>query len=262
MQINSKVVQVTGTKQAVDQAGVANEYAFQLKKRGIEMRRDQEFGLVATNQSSAAGGTRTFGGYQAWANVNVVNALVAPADYTAPTNNGGGVAGTYAAVIDADEVALSLTHVDTAMQAIYEQGGRATRVMLSPSNRRAFSARAQAAGSSTSNAGDGNVRRNIDEKGRLVQAVEFYRSDFGDLMIVPNYIMGLASTISGIAGGGANFFGFVYDPSFWRWVRLRPLQEIEVGRLGDSVIGQIVEEATLECRNPASSGLIIGLSGA
>lgn len=261
-QINSKVVQVTGTKQAVDQAGVANEYAYQLKKRGIEMRRDQEYGMVATNQSSAAGGTRVAGGYQAWANVNIVNALVVPGDYTAPVNPGGGVAGSYAAVIDADEAPLYLTHVDTGMQAIYEQGGRATTLMLSPSNRRAFSARAQSAGSSTSNAGDGNVRRNIDEKGRLVQSVEFYKSDFGDLMVVPNYIMGLASTISGIAGGGANFFGFLYDPSFWRWARLRPMQEIEVGRLGDSIIGQIVEEATLECRNPASSALIIGLSGA
>jgi len=32
-QINSKTVTVTGTKRAVDQAGVADEYAYQLKKR-------------------------------------------------------------------------------------------------------------------------------------------------------------------------------------------------------------------------------------
>jgi hypothetical protein len=39
-QINSKTVTVTGTKRAVDQAGVADEYAYQLKKRGTELRRD------------------------------------------------------------------------------------------------------------------------------------------------------------------------------------------------------------------------------
>lgn len=39
-QINSKQLKVSGTKRAVDQAGVADEYSYQLKKRGTEMRRD------------------------------------------------------------------------------------------------------------------------------------------------------------------------------------------------------------------------------
>jgi len=54
-QINSKTVTVTGTKRAVDQAGVADEYAYQLKKRGTELRRDVEFDLV-TDQFSAGQG--------------------------------------------------------------------------------------------------------------------------------------------------------------------------------------------------------------
>ena len=33
-QINGKTIAVSGTKRAVDQAGVADEYAYQLKKRG------------------------------------------------------------------------------------------------------------------------------------------------------------------------------------------------------------------------------------
>ena len=41
-QINGKTIAVSGTRRAVDQAGVADEYAYQLKKRGTEMRRDIE----------------------------------------------------------------------------------------------------------------------------------------------------------------------------------------------------------------------------
>lgn len=261
-QINSKTVTVTGTKRAVDQAGVADEYAYQLKKRGVEMKRDQEFGLVSTNQSSSGSSPRTFGGYQSWMNYNVVNALTTANEYTAPTNAGGGVAGTYTTVTSADKNPLQLSHVDSLMQTIYEQGGKATKLMTSPANKRAFSARAQAAGSSTTNAGDGNVRRNIDQDGKLRQSVEIYMSDFGDVMVVPNYIMGLAYTsVSGL-DTTANFFAFLYDPMWFAWATLRPMQEVDLGQLGDSIIGQIVEEGTLECKNPKGAGLILGLSGA
>ncbi len=270
-QINSKTVTVTGTKRAVDQAGVADEYAYQLKKRGTEMRRDQEHDLVHSWASSSGAGTRRFGGYQAWVNytsatsngpATALNVLAAPADYTAPTNSGAGIAGSFANVIAADKVSLELEHIDTVMQAIYQNGGKATRVMLSPANRRVFSAKAQAAGSSSANAGDGNVRRNIDADGKLRQSVEVYMSDFGDVMIVPNYIMGLSSALAGVDGNGAaDFSALVYDPQWFAIASLRPMQEVDLGQLGDSIIGQIVEEITLECRNPKGAGLIFGLSG-
>jgi hypothetical protein len=260
-QINSKVIQVTGTKRAVDQAGVADEYAYQLKKRGVEMKRDQEFDLVHSWNSSTASSPRKMGGYQAWVNYNVVNALTTANEYTAPVNQGAGVAGTFTTVTGADKNPLQLSQVDGLMQTIYEQGGKATKLMLSPANRRAFSARAQAAGSSTSDAGDGNVRRNIDADGKLRQSVEIYMSDFGDIMVVPNYIMGLSNTTVAGLDNAANFAGLLYDPMWFAWATLRPMQEVDLGQLGDSIIGQMVEEGTLECKNPKGCGLILGLNG-
>lgn len=260
-QINSKVITVTGTKRAVDQAGVADEYAYQLKKRGVEMKRDQEFDLVHSWNSSSGSSPRKMGGYQSWVNYNVVNALTTANKYTVPTNKGAGVSGTFTTVTSADTNPLQLSHVDSLMQTIYEEGGKATKLMLSPANRRAFSARAQSAGSSTTNAGDGNVRRNIDADGKLRQSVEIYMSDFGDVMVVPNYIMGLANTaVTGVANV-ANFSALLYDPMWFAWATLRPMQEVDLGQLGDSIIGQIVEEGTLECRNPKGAGLIFGLNG-
>ena len=104
---------------------------------------------------------------------------------------------------------------------------------------------------------------NIDADGTLRQSVDIYMSDFGELMVVPNYIMGLAhNTGSGVATNSANFSALVYDPSFFKVATLRPLQETEVGQLGDSTVGQIVEESTLQVSNPKGCGMIVGLGGA
>jgi hypothetical protein len=253
-QVNSKTVEVSGSKRAVDQAGVADEYAYQLKKRGTELRRDVEHDMVHSWNSSNGSGTRTMGGYQAFTNVNIVNAGAAGA-YVAPGTTGIGTAGVIArGAADANLAALELSNVDDAMQAIYQEGGKATTMMTSPANKRKFSAKAQAA--------DSNVTRNIDDSGKLRQSVEMYDSDFGTIRIVPNYIMGLDHNTTGDGTtNAADFSALVYDPQWFNTATLRPLHETEVGQAGDSTIGQIVEECTLEVRNPSGCGLIVGLLG-
>jgi hypothetical protein len=152
---------------------------------------------------------------------------------------------------------LELSHIDEMMQTIYEQGGKATKVMLSPKNRRVFSAKANATGS--------NVRRNIDESGKLRQAVDIYMSDFGDVMVEPNYIMGLAATATGAGGTSSDAvsiqdaFALVYDPMWFKMATLRPMQEVDVGQNGDSTVGMFVEEATLEVSNPNAWGVIANI---
>jgi hypothetical protein len=88
-QINGKTIAVSGTRRAVDQAGVADEYAYQLKKRGTELRRDVEFDMVHSMNTSNAVGTqnanaRSAGGYQAFINsattVDYVGEFQAPSD--------------------------------------------------------------------------------------------------------------------------------------------------------------------------------------
>lgn len=313
------------------------EYCDQLKKRGTELRRDQELSVVHSNQSSSQGGAiagppsqtapfgfpaqfqqtapnRTFGGYQAFinfaadaaqansnagglfisgptlvvgpngqapqaqaaavTNICAANSMVITSDgaaptttntmWVAPTTAGNGTAGG----IGAAEQAFQLQAVDSLMQNIYQNGGKATKLMTSPSNRKAFSARSQGAGTSSSTIQNTtNVRRNIDEEGSLRQSVEIYMSDFGDIMVVPNYVMGLAYS-TGVqanalaAASTQDNFALVYDPMWFNMASLRPLQEVDLGQLGDSIIGQIVEETSFEVRNPKGCGLIVGLSGA
>jgi len=287
-QINGKTVAVSGTKRAVDQTGVADEYAYQLKKRGTELRRDVEQSLVHSTQIStpgASGAKGYMGSVMSWANTASNTVLAPSSTFQVPSTlpSGAGTDGTGAHRIGLTastdtRVALELSYVDDAMENIYEAGGKATRAMMSPKNRRVFSSKAQAANS--------NVRRNIDDEGKLRASVDMYMSDFGDIIIEPNYIMGLATagtgpgnllrdgsnadgttTVGAAAGGdGANkglkdLMILVYDPQWFKIATLRPLKEVDVGQKGDSTVGMIVEECTLECSNPKGSAMILGLNG-
>ena len=266
-QINGKTIAVSGTRRAIDQAGVADEYAYQLKKRGTEMRRDVERDLIHSFNVSAAIGVqgntaRTFGGFQSFINsastVNYANAI-----WGSPATTGDGtgrIRTTSSAQTAPATGALSLSDIDSVMQKIYEEGGKASKIMLSPKLRRDFSDLMVT---------DSGVRRNIDMDGKLRQSVDVYMSDFGDLMVVPNYIMGLTSNVQFVNSGGTNltdptnvadFSALIYDAMWFNIATLRPLQEVDVGQRGDSTVGMMVEECTLEVRNPVGCGAIYGLS--
>ena len=188
---------MSGTRRAVDQAGVADEYAYQLKKRGTEMKRDLEHDMVHAHNISAAVGAqanaaRSAGGYSSFINststVNYVGQWEAPSAATtgAGTDNEGTAIPRSSVNVSGSTPptrgTLALSDIDSVMQKIYEEGGKATKVMVSPKLRRDFS---------DLMVSDTGVRRNMDADGKLRQSVDVYMSDFGDIMVVPNYIMGL-----------------------------------------------------------------------
>lgn len=255
-QIFGDSLSVSNTKQKVDQAGVKDEFKYQIKKIGTEIKRDQEFTLVHSWQEKGGTDPRTMGGVQSYAvDANVWNAA-AGAFESGGVFAGNGTFG--AAIASTTETTIDLADIDEVQQKVYEEGGKSTRVMVSPSNRRAISAAAQLAGS-------GNVQRNIDDSGKLRQSVDLYESDFGEVWIVANWIMGLTGT----AGAGAldnadspgDFTAICYDPMWFALAMLRPMQEVDVGPRGDSTIGMLIEECTLEAKNPNGFGLIVGIGG-
>ena len=279
-QINGKTLAVSGTRRAVDQAGVADEYAYQLKKRGTEMRRDLEHDMVHSYNVSAALGAqgntaRSAGGYQAFINgtatCNYVGEWEAPSQATTGAGNDNEGTAIPRASVNASSSAapargsLALTDIDQVMQKIYEEGGKATKIMLSPKLRRDFS---------DLMISDTGVKREIGSSGQLRQSVDVYMSDFGDVMVVPNYIMGLTNNHAAILGDGhastkftssgipnmKDYAALIYDPMWFAIATLRPLQEVDVGQKGDSTVGMMVEECTFEVRNPKGCGAIYGLN--
>jgi len=268
-QINGKTIAVSGTRRAVDQAGVADEYAYQLKKRGTEMKRDVEHDMIHSHNVSAAVGNqnanaRSAGGYQSF--INSTDTCVYVGGYGAPATVADGTGRIRSAATSGTSQpstgSLALTDIDSVMQKIYEQGGTATSIMVSPKLRRDFS---------DLMVSDTGVKRELGTSGQLRQSVDVYMSDFGDLMVVPNYIMGLANSIqlTNSAGSPGNLgattnmadkSALIYDPMYFAIANLRPLQEVDVGQKGDSTVGMMVEELTLEVRNPKGCGAIYGLA--
>tara|TARA_B100000282_G_scaffold291879_1_gene264759 strand:+ start:3120 stop:4262 length:1143 start_codon:yes stop_codon:yes gene_type:complete len=268
-QINGKTIAVSGTRRAVDQAGVADEYAYQLKKRGTEMKRDVEHDMIHSHNVSAAVGNqnanaRSAGGYQSF--INSTDTCVYVGGFGAPATTADGTGRIRSAATSGTAQpstgSLALTDIDSVMQKIYEQGGTATSIMVSPKLRRDFS---------DLMVSDTGVRRELGSSGQLRQSVDVYMSDFGDLMVVPNYIMGLANSIqlTNSAGSPGNLgattnmadkSALIYDPMYFAIANLRPLQEVDVGQKGDSTVGMMVEELTLEVRNPKGCGAIYGLA--
>ena len=278
-QINGKTIAVSGTRRAVDQAGVADEYAYQLKKRGTELRRDVEFDMIHGYNEAAAisaqnGNARTAGGYQSF--INSTSTCTYVGEFTQPSTGTGSLVDNQGTTIPRATIApsssaapargsLALTDIDSVMQKIYEQGGKATKIMVSPKIRRDFS---------DLMVSDTGVVRNIDAGGQLRQSVDVYMSDFGEIMVMPNYIMGLSNVIDNMLGHNhastkftssgrpdmANFSALIYDPMWFATAYLRPLQEVDVGQQGDSTKGMMVEECTLEVRNPLGCGAIYGLN--
>lgn len=260
-QVFAETLSVSNTKRDVDQAGVADEYTYQLKKKGKEMKRDLEWTLVQSWQSrDGSTATRAMGGVHAYADEALVWDAVASDFASATASNFTNTFNANGVLVAADlantEVAIDLADIDEVMQAIYQEGGHASRVMVSPKNRRTISEAAQLAGSQ-------NVRRNIDDSGKLRSSVDIYQSDFGEVMVVPNYIMGTGGVDAAgplLTGDNPNdFTAIVYDPQWFKIATLRPMAETDVGPKGDSTIGMLVEEVTLEVTNPKGFGLIVGI---
>jgi hypothetical protein len=260
-QIFAEAISVSNTKRKVNQAGIADEFAYQLKKAGTEMRRDLEHTLVHGWSGKNGSGTRTMGGVQSYATDALVWDAITGVFADDATSDFNGVfdgSGTFAGVnaVASILVDIDLADIDEVQQKVYEEGGKSTRVMVSPKNRRKISEQAQLAGS-------GNVRRNIDSSGKLRQSVDVYESDFGEVMIVPNYVMGTG----GVVGAGPleatdqpnNMTAICYDPMWFNVTTLRPMHESDVGQKGDSTVGMLVEECTFESKNPKGFGLIVGV---
>ena len=159
-QIATKTVVVSGTQQSMNPAGRKDELAYQLALASAEIKRDMEFGLLATSPRKSRG-------LRGWVVDNVNNNGGTLASYTANT---GYTAGTQRAFTEAQ--------VKDVLQKIYTAGGEPDTIMMPPTAKQTFSG---FTGNST--------RMDKSEDAKLYASVDFYVSDFGTLQAVPNRFM-------------------------------------------------------------------------
>ena len=237
-QIFTKGITISGTLETVDKAGRKSEFKYQSEKRGKEIMRDIEATLVSKQLSTASASAtgniqntaRLMGSYESWVGVAQEAAGTLQSNATAGTGasvwnaTGSGAAFT---LDDINEVLREINGVTSAAPSI---------VMMSTTNKVNFS--------NLINAGTGtNVRRNIDERGKLRQSVDLYESDFGDVEVKHNYLM-------------ADTAVFIYDPSSLALATLRPVHFRDINKVGDALRSFMVTELTLEAKAPTGNGII------
>jgi hypothetical protein len=167
-QTSTKVAQVsTIQNSAIKKAGrKGTEMAYQMVKRGKELKRDAET-ILLSNQAPSAGSAST---------ARKLRPL--PGWYA--TNDQRGTSGadgtSSAAATDGTQRDLAESLVKTAMQTAYSNGGEPTVMMVGPVNR---------VNASSQLLGDATRMYRIEEK-KLIATVTVYETDFGPLKIIPN----------------------------------------------------------------------------
>lgn len=234
-QILTKAINVSGTAQAVDQAGVGKQYNYQLARRMKELKKDLEYALLQNKLERTDNGTsqgRLMRGLPTWFQTNY--SVGAGSGKAAIPGSAPCVAGT-ARVPDEDTLKGVLTK-------IYESGGDPDRIMMAPAIRVKMSEVLN---------GGATRMENVDKK-KATAVIDVYVSDFGTLKLMPNRVQAKEAYSKTCA--------FILDPQYWKVAYLRGFREERLAHTGDNMKGHIVVECTLEARNDASSGMIADLA--
>lgn len=244
-QIFRKTLIVSETQEVIDKAGRDSEVAYQLGKLGVELRQDIELAFLSNNASVAGNDStpRRLAGIPAWLTTNVERNSGSDGGYNSGT-------GLVAASTNGTLRGFTKALFDTVIQQTWESGGRPKFAMVSPYNKRVFStfmsdtnvAQFRYAAKGTSNT--------------IIASADVYVSDFGELTIYPNHIMGAG-------GGGASVARYVHviDPSKVSRGVLRPIKTDTPARTGDAQKKVLITEICLVMKNEAAHGQVADVYG-
>ncbi len=232
-QISDKTVVVSGTQEAVDKAGRKSELSYQIAKRSKELKRDMEFVLTG-NQASAAGSSsvaRTTGSVEAWLTSNVSRGVGGA--------SGGFSGGTVAAATDGTQRAYTETLLKNVIQSCWANGGDPSTIIVGPKNK--------AVGSTFTGIATQYRENSGSRQATIIAGADVYVSDFGEHRIYPSRFNRDRSVL-------------VLDMEYWGVAYLRPFQQIELAKTGDSEKRQLLVEYALVAKQQAASGVVADLT--
>jgi hypothetical protein len=216
---------------AQDLAGRNDELAYQLAKRGKELRRDVE-AVLTDNNAQVAGNSSTAretGGLGAWiaTNENV--------------GTGGGLAtgdGTTART-DGTQRDFTEAMLKDAMQQAFTSGGQPSILMVGPHNKTVVSGFAGIAAQ--------RYQAPSDAPTTIIGAADVYLSDFGTLNVVANRF-------------SRERDAWLLDPEYASVCYLRPIQNVELSKTGDAEKSMVIAEFCLKVTNEAAHSVVADLN--
>lgn len=223
-QIFAKKPSVSRRANVVKKAGRAAEMAYQKAKAMLEIKRDIE-AAVLSNNPAVAGNSSTASklgglGVQVYSNVSHGGAGATAAHTSgAPTT----------AVTAGTNRSFTETLLKTVVQSAYTNSGSVPNmVVMSPSHKTTFSTFAGIAVN--------RYQIGKKEQARVIGGADIYMSDFGELEIVPHYIMSGSTDV------------FLLNPEYVELAFLDTFRDEQMGKTGDSDKLLVTADVTLAVR--------------
>jgi len=216
---------------AQDLAGRNDEYAYQIAKRGKELRRDIEKTILDNNAQVAGSSStaRETGGIGAWiaTNENV--------------GTGGGLTTGNGTTARTDGTQRDLTEamVKDAMQQAFTTGGQPSILMVGPHNKTVVSGFAGIAAQ--------RYQAPSDSPTTIIGAADVYLSDFGTLSVIANRFQRERDAL-------------LLDPEYASVCNLRPIQTVELAKTGDASKAMILWEGGLKVLNEGAHAIVADLN--
>jgi hypothetical protein len=225
--ISAKTLIISGSHESTLKAGRKSEIAYQVAKKGKELKRDIEFTLSQKQHAvaSTGGTTRKTRALESWIDTNV--------------SETGSTHGSTFAITDGTQRNLTEAMVKSAVQQAWTSGGDPEMVLCGPVNKQNISS--QFSGIATmyrEQSGTG--------PGTIIGAADVYVSDFGELKVVPSRFS-RDRTIS------------IIQKDMWAIAYLRPFRVYDLAKTGDAEKRLLLSEYTLESRNEAASAKVADL---
>ena len=225
--ISAKTLMISGTHESTLKAGRKSEIAYQVAKKGKELKRDIEFTLCQKQApvASTGGTTRKTRALESWIDTNV--------------SETGSTHGSTFVITDGTQRNLTEAMVKSAVQQAWTSGGDPEMMLCGPVNKQNISS--QFSGIATmyrEQSGTG--------PGTIIGAADVYVSDFGELKVVPSRFS-RDRTIS------------ILQKDMWAIAYLRPFRVYDLAKTGDAEKRLLLSEYTLESRNEAASAKVADL---
>lgn len=216
-QILRRTLVVADNLAAHDLAGRNDEFAYQIAKRGRELKRDLEATLLLNNAKVAGNSStaRETAGLGAWIASNDVFGTGG----ASPTGDGSD------ARTDGTQADFTETMLKSAMQLAYTAGGKPSILMVGPFNKTQVSGFAGIAAQRYMAPTDGATT--------IIGAADVYLSDFGSISVIPNRFQRERDA-------------FLLDPEYAAVVYHRPIQKVDLAKTGDATKAMMIVEAGLE----------------
>ncbi len=238
-QISDKAISISGTANTVNTAGRKRELSYQITKRGKELKRDMEFALTQ-NQASSVGGAgtaRSLASLESWISTNRTSVGTGTSQ-TTPGFSGGVVAAPTDSTVTGS---MSETTLKAMIREAFVQGGDPSLILVGPGSKQKMSTFTGIATQYRENSGV--------KQATILGAAAVYVSDFGEHRIMPDRFS-RDRTVLGL------------DMEYWGVAYLRPFQQFELAKTGDSEKRQMLVEYTLVAKNQASSFKIADVNSA